>query len=238
MSFIDLNIITIQKIIMKRRLIFVMLALAALVPAIQAQSLDLRSILNGISGGTDSTATTSESTTSKLGNLLGNILSNSKVTVQDLTGKWSYSAPAVSFKSDNLLQKAGGVAAATALEGKLDPYYRRAGLTAMTLTVEADSTFTMKVGKVSLKGNLEPAAEGSDANFVMHFGMGGKLSIASMDAYIEKSGSNQMSLMFDVSKLTTLVDMVASLSGSSAAKGVSSLLKSYDGVCAGFKMTK
>lgn len=224
---------------MKKRLFFVIMALAALFPAMQAQSLDLRSILNGISGAADTTATaTSGGTGSKLGNLLGNILSSSKVSVKQLTGKWSYSAPAVSFKSDNLLQKAGGIAAATALEGKLEPYYRRAGLTAMTLTVEADSTFTMKVGKVSLKGNLEPAAEGSAANFVMHFGMGGKLNVASMDAYIEMSGSNQMSLMFDVSKLTTLVDMCASLTGSATAKGLSSLLKSYDGVCAGFKMKK
>lgn len=223
---------------MKKRLLFVILAMAALVPAMQAQSLDLRSILNGISGSADTTSTASGSSASKIGSLLGNILSTSKVTVKQMTGKWSYNGPAVSFKSDNLLQKAGGVAAATAIESKLEPYYRRAGLTAMTLTVEADSTFTMKVGKVSLKGNLQPAAEGSAANFVMHFGMGGKLNVASMDAYVEMSGSNQMSLMFDVSKLTTLVDMCASLTGSATAKGVSSLLKSYDGVCAGFKMKK
>ena len=41
-------------------------------------------------------------------------------TKVDLTGTWSYNSSAVEFKSENLLMKAGGMAAATMAESKLN----------------------------------------------------------------------------------------------------------------------
>ena len=38
----------------------------------------------------------------------------------DMTGTWTYSGSAVEFESDNLLMKAGGAAAATMAENKLN----------------------------------------------------------------------------------------------------------------------
>ncbi|MDE5836948.1 MAG: DUF4923 family protein, partial [Paramuribaculum sp.] len=60
--------------------------------------------------------------------MLGSLLSSDKITVKSLTGTWKYSAPAVTFKSSNLLKKAGGAAASSAIESKLSPYYSKAGL--------------------------------------------------------------------------------------------------------------
>lgn len=221
---------------MKRIISAIIAILAIGMPAFSQSSLDLRSILSGLASSGDSTS--SSTGAGKLGNLLGNIFASSDISVARMAGSWTYSAPAVSFKSDNLLQQAGGIAAATALENKLEPYYKRAGLTSLSLTVEADSTFTMKFGKATLKGLIAPAPDGAEANFVFNFTIAGKMNIGQMDAYVTMSGNNSMSLMFDVSKLTKLVEMSATLTGSSTAKSLSALLKSYDGICAGFKMLK
>ncbi|MDE6365971.1 MAG: DUF4923 family protein, partial [Muribaculaceae bacterium] len=49
---------------------------------------------------------------------------------------------------------------------------------------------------------------------------------------------NQMSLMFDVTKLISIINAVGSATNSTAVKAASALLNSYDGMCAGFKLRK
>jgi hypothetical protein len=51
------------------------------------------------------------------------------------------------------------------------------------------------------------------------------------------SGSN-LSVMFDVSKLQSLLSTMSSVTGNSTLSTVTSLLNSYDGICAGFKLKK
>lgn len=80
---------------------------------VSAQSFDLKDVLKGI-GGSSQSSESSESGKSGsglgdvLGSVIGNVLGTSKITPADLTGTWNYSAPAVAFKSDDLLKKAGG----------------------------------------------------------------------------------------------------------------------------------
>ncbi len=227
-----------------RRIIIALAAILTLAPFAGAQSkVDLKSILSGLTGSADTTSTTTDASTSSeatsgIGDLLGNLFGGSKLTVESMTGDWKYKSPAVSFKSDNLLKKAGGAAASAAVESKLAPYYKKAGFQNMTLTVATDSTFTMKVGRVNLKGTISTAPEGSDANFIFNFKVAGKLPIGKMDTYVSMTGSNSMSVMFDVSKLVTIIEAVGNVSGSSTVKGVTSVLKGYDGICAGFRLTK
>ena len=64
--------------------------------AIPAHAFDIKDALKKI-GSKDST-----STSSGLGSILGNLLSTDKIELKSMVGNWSYSAPAVSFKSDNL----------------------------------------------------------------------------------------------------------------------------------------
>lgn len=72
----------------------------------------------------------------------------------DMTGTWTYSGSAVEFESDNLLMKAGGAAAATMAENKLNEQLTKVGIKEgqMSFTFNADSTFTSTVGKKKLSG--------------------------------------------------------------------------------------
>lgn len=211
---------------MKLRIIILITAVIA--AASQAMAFDLKSILKG-SGKGDNAIT----------NALGSLLSSDKISVADLEGSWSYSAPAVTFKSDNLLKKAGGAAASTAITNKLAPIYKTCGLDRLTLTINADSTFTMKIRNITLKGTISSnTTEGSQSNFVFQFKAAGKIKIGKLDAYIVKNALGKMDLMFDVSKLIGLIEKVGSVSGIKAIKNVSSLLNGYDGLCAGFALKK
>lgn len=75
----------------------------------------------------DSTSTTA----SNIGNVISAVIGPQKVELKDLVGTWKYSAPAVSFKSDNFLQQAGGAAAASSIEQKILPFYTRSGITGL-----------------------------------------------------------------------------------------------------------
>ncbi len=201
----------------------------------QSDAFDLKGVLKAAAG--NAAAGDSVKGNSGLGDLLGglgNVLGITDVTISDLEGTWSYVKPAVAFKSDNLLKKAGGEAAASVVEGKLAPYYQKAGMTQMKFTVNADSTFTMGVNRVMLKGALEKDAEG---NFVFNFKALGKVNIGHMTSVITRSGKN-IDVTFDASKLISLVSKIAAISGNSTIKGVSSLLQSYDGMNAGFQLSK
>ncbi|MDE6268149.1 MAG: DUF4923 family protein [Muribaculaceae bacterium] len=170
-----------------------------------------------------------------LGTVLNNVLGKSDVTVADLQGTWTYVEPAVAFKSDNLLKKAGGAAAATTIVNKIKPYYERVGLNKMELTINADSTFVMKSGMATLKGDISKAADG---NFIFNFKALGKVKVGKMTAIISKTATGNISLTFDASKLITLVDRIASISGVSSLKTVSKMLNSYDGLNLGFILKK
>ena len=72
----------------------------------------------------------------------------------DMTGTWTYSGSAIEFESDNLLQKAGGAAAAAVAEKKLDEQLAKVGIKdgQVSFTFNADSTFTSTVGKRTMTG--------------------------------------------------------------------------------------
>ena len=97
----------------------------------------------------------------EVGNIVQNLISTDNIEIKDIAGTWEYSAPAVSFKSDNLLKKAGGAAAATSLEGKLSTYYKYANIQSMKLEIKEDSTFTMSLKRTSLKGDITKDEEGN-----------------------------------------------------------------------------
>ena len=72
-----------------------------------------------------------------------------------MTGTWEFSGAALEFESDNLLQKAGGSLAATAVEKKLDGFLEKVGIEPgqMSFTFNEDSTFQTTVKGKNLKGN-------------------------------------------------------------------------------------
>lgn len=170
---------------------------------------------------------------STLGNLIEGVFSTSKLDIEDLAGEWTSNGSAVQFKSENLLNKAGGLAAAAAIETKLDPYYDKVGLNGAVMTIQTDGSFTMTVKRINLKGEITKLDNG---NFNFQFKVLG-MNIGNIETYISKT-SNQMDVMFDADKLVKIVEAVSTLSGSKTVKAVTDILKSYDGICVGFKMTK
>lgn len=216
---------------MKR--IFTLLVAALVIAAgASAQNFNLKDILSKVSTSAND-STSSGNAGGGLAGLLGKITDVLKPT--DLTGVWEYSAPAVNFKTDNLLMQAGGAAASATIKNKIEPYYQRAGLDKTVLTIEKDSTFVMKFKKGQLKGNI---VSGEDGKMVFQFKALGKINIGKMDASVSKLTGNKLQLTFDVSKLMKIVNAVATVSGNSTVQGLNKLLQSYDGLEAGFELKK
>lgn len=199
--------------------------------AISAGAVDPRDILRGLSSKSDSTA--QNSGLGAIGNIIGNLTSNNKFTVDDLVGSWTYTGPAVSFASDNALKNIGGAAAATAVETKLEPYYKRLGFTRTTLTVNQDHSFEMKMGVIQFKGTIEKT---DDGNLKFNFSALGR-NLGAVAAHATKSG-NTLNITFDSTKMVKMLTTVSSKLNISTLKTLSSLLNAYDGIYMGYKMTK
>lgn len=199
--------------------------------AVTAGAVDPRDILRGLSSKSDSTA--QNSGLGAIGNIIGNLTSNNKFTVDDLVGSWTYTGPAVSFASDNALKNIGGAAAATAVETKLEPYYKRLGFTKTTLTVNEDHSFEMKMGVIQFKGTIEKT---DDGNLKFNFSALGR-NLGAVAAHATKSG-NTLNITFDSTKMVKMLTTVSSKLNISTLKTLSSLLNAYDGIYMGYKMTK
>lgn len=208
----------------KFKLIMVGILLGMSTMCVQAQSLgDIFGKLTG--GGGDSSG-------SLLGNLIEGVFTKTNISLADIVGDYTSKGAAVTFKSENFLQKAGGVAAAATIESKLNPYYEKYGLNNMTMTIDDKANFTMKIKSLSLKGTV--AKNEKDGTFEFNFKVMG-VNLGKFTAYIEKSGSN-LNVMFDATKLKSFISTVAGLTGNSMAKALGSILDSYEGACIGWRM--
>lgn len=205
------------------------IAAALLLAAATAQAQSLGDILGGLGN--------SSGNQSGLGGTIGNVLSGiftkSDLTLDDIVGEYVSDGPAVTFKSDNFLQKAGGIAGAAAIETKLQPYYEQYGLTGMPLTIDSDGNFTMKIKGIPLSGTV--AAKDNKGEFKFVIKALGTVKVGQFTAYIQKSGRN-IDLMFDAKKLKDFISTVGKFSGMKIAGSLSKILDSYDGANIGFKM--
>ncbi len=205
--------------------ILIAAAIFASAPALKAEP-DITDLLKGAAGalkggsgeGSGSTAL------SGLKGMVEGLISKSNLSEADLVGSWQYSAPAVAFQSDNLLQKAGGAAAAGVITEKLAPYYSKAGIDKLTAVFNNDKTFKFQINKVTLSGTFEKDTTS-------------EIPVGKFKAHVEKVGS-KLTITFDASKLITLVNTIASVSGQSTLKSVASMLNSYDGLNCGFELSK
>ena len=208
----------------KLKMIMVGALIGASAICVNAQGLgDILGKLGGNSGSKGSNV---------LSSVIEGVFTRTNLTVKDLVGEYTAQGPAVTFQSENFLQKAGGVAAAAATESQLQPYYEKYGLNNMSLTVDEEGNFTMKIKTISLKGTITQGDEEGTFNF--NFNVLG-INLGKFKTYVEKSGNN-LNVMFDASKLKTFISSVAKLTGNSMAKAVGSILDSYEGACIGWKM--
>lgn len=216
---------------MKKSVICAIMALALAFG--QAGAFDLKDLFGKSKTTTETSADdNSDGILGALGSFIGNMTANKNFTVDDIAGQWSYSSPAVSFKSENALKNVGGAAAATAVENKLAPYYKTLGFTRTTLTIAKDHTFSMKMGIIPLKGTVEKTEDGR-LEFAFT-GITGR-SVGKVDAVATKSGSS-LNLTFDATKFIKVLTSVAGKLNISTLNTLASLLNGYDGIYMGFRL--
>ena len=92
------------------------MAAAVLLASAGAQAQNLSDIFGALGGNSSQTTTSGKGGGNTLGNLLEGVFSSSNITVQDLAGVWTSNGPAVCFQSENMLKKAGVIAAAAMVE--------------------------------------------------------------------------------------------------------------------------
>lgn len=229
---------------MKKIILFLLLAIImfAYTPAYASQW-DINNVLGKLGKGSASTEQTDSQQTQKsggLGDLLSGVankfgIGSSALTIEKIAGTWKYASPAVTFKSDNLLLKAGGAAAASQVESKLAPYYKTAGFTSLVMTINEDSTFTFKARLMNLNGTI--SRDETSGNFIFTFKALRSINIGSMESYIVMNG-DKMELTFDVSKLMLLIEKAGKITGNNTIKGISAILNKYDGMTAGFELQR
>ncbi len=166
--------------------------------------------------------------------IIEGVLSTSNLEVKDLAGVWTSTGSAVAFQSEDLLSQAGGVAMASTLESKINPYFTKYGIVGSVITIQTDGSFSMSLKKTTLKGKI---VKGENNKFILSFEAFGKNNLGNVNLYIQKT-STSMDLMFDASKLKTILSSIASLSKKGLGNGLNTFLNSYNGICIGFKMSK
>lgn len=153
-------------------------------------------------------------------------------TVSSITGTWNYSGSAVAFESDNLLNKAGGVAAASTVESKLDTQLSKVGIKAgaTRFTFNEDGSFSSVIGKRTLKGTYTYDSSTAIANLKF-------AGLVGMNADVTGS-SNSISLLFDADKLLQLVTFLGSKVNNATIKSITSIAETYDGMKLGMEMKR
>ena len=176
--------------------------------------------------------TTDRSAASQAGGALGNILSsvlggNTKPTLQQIIGSWKYSQPGCAFTSDKLLAQAGGEVVAAEIKSKLQPTYQKLGVKQgnTSLVLKEDKTFSASFAGKSFSGTYT-FDEGSSKITLQ--GM-----LLTINGYMKRN-SDGVALLFESSKLLTLLQTVSALSGSTSVQAVGEISKSYDGLRLGF----
>lgn len=159
---------------------------------------------------------------------------DTEVTASSLAGTWTYSGSAVSFDSENLLAKAGGSAAATEVESKIDDAFTRLGIKSgsTSYTFSEDGTYTQKLAGKSISGTY--TIDGSTVTMKTAIGL-------SFKAEAKVSGST-LKLLFSGDKLFSLLKSTAGslskVSSNSTLSTITSLADSYDGMSVGFELKK
>ncbi len=168
---------------------------------------------------------------STITNIVEDVIGKNKMTAETLVGTWNYSEPGVAFTSESLLATAGGEVAATACKDKLATCYSQIGINASntSFTFKDDGTFSAKIKGTKCSGKYT-FDEDSQAITL-------KILVLSITGYTKKDAAG-MSLLFDESKILTILQTVGKLSGSTAISSITSLASNYDGLQVGFDLSK
>ena len=160
-----------------------------------------------------------------------------KLTVENLTGTWTYTNPAVQLEGDNALKNVAGSVAAGELEKKLKTYCAKVGIVEgmFNYVFNSDSTFTNALKKKTLKGTFSVNLD--EKTVELKYALGGKLKVTTLTAHVVISG-DELSLLFNADKLLDFLSKISSISDNSTLKLVNKLASEYEGMMLGFELKK
>ena len=166
-----------------------------------------------------------------LGNVITSVIGAQKVTAADLVGSWKYSGSGCAFTSEKLLAQAGGEVVAGQIKAKVLPYYQQIGISAQntTITINQDGTYSATFRGTPMNGKWTY----DEASCRMNL----QGLLLSLNCYAKRN-VNGIALLFDASKLLTLLQTAAAMSGNQNIQTVGEISKSYDGVRLGFDFSK
>lgn len=160
-------------------------------------------------------------------NAIASIIGATTVNQQSLQRTWQYSSPGCAFTSEKLLAKAGGEVVAANIKQKLLPTYQKLGLSSSNtyVTFLQDMTFKAAFGGREFSGTY--TYDESSSKVVL------KSLLFNFTCYAKKNADG-IGLLFDASKLLTMLQMASAVSSNSTLQTVSDLSKNYDGLRLGF----
>ncbi len=166
-----------------------------------------------------------------VGNVLQSVLGLDKLTQKDLIGTWSYTQPGCAFTSQQLLAQAGGEAVATSIKEKMIPAFQKVGVNASNtqITFNEDGTFSAKIAGKSLSGKYTF----DESTYKVSL----QTLLLPINCYAKKN-VNGVGLLFEASKLLSVLQTVAAMSGNSTLSTIGDLSKNYDGLRLGFEFAK
>ena len=171
-------------------------------------------------------------TTDDLLSGITSIFSDKKVaTIDNLVGEWTYTEPAVVFMSENLLKKAGGKLASSAIEKTIETQLNRVGITkgAMKMTFTRNGRFTQTIGGRRLRGTF--TIKGKEV--VLKYAGEIKQLVGTTQV-----DGNDLLIVMDASKMLTYLKAIGSISGNASLKTATSLLGSMDGMLCGLRLNR
>ena len=171
-------------------------------------------------------------TTDDLLSGITSIFSDKKVaTIDDLVGEWAYTEPAVVFMSENLLKKAGGKLASSAIEKTIETQLSKVGITkgAMKMTFTRNGRFTQTIAGRRLRGTF--TIKGKEV--VLKYAGEIKQLVGTTQV-----DGNDLLIVMDASKMLTYLKVIGSISGNASLKTATSLLGSMDGMLCGLRLNR
>lgn len=217
------------------KIITLILAAAALMAGSQQANAQLLKNLLGTAA-----STVAESTGNSAVSALVNAVSNAAgiTATVSLPGTWIYAGTAVALEGENTLTNLAGTALSSEIEGKLNGYLAKIGITAgkMSYTFTNEGSFTCTVSGIPLEGTYTVQNEGK----TVRLQYGKTMKYLSMTGTLTGSGKT-CKIVFPADKFLTFVKKAISLAGSKAGETgsmLSSVTNSYKGMKVGFTLNK
>jgi hypothetical protein len=181
----------------------------------------------GMLGNTIASAVTGQG----LGNMLQSVLGLDKMTQADIIGTWTFSQPGCAFTSQELLAQAGGEMMAQTIKTKLSSTYQKVGINSgnTQITFKEDGTFASTIAGQNFSGKYTFDAENYKVNL--------QGLLLNINCYAKKN-SDGIGLLFEATKLLTIMQTMTAMSGNSTAQTIGDLSKNFDGLRIGFDYKK